>query len=991
MYEKEFKQIMDASEKNALTVFVGAGVSRLSGAPSWKELIEAFHDELNQSGDVSVDDYLRIPQIYYYSVKGNKEKYYSFIKSCFAGDELSPNDVHRMLFDLRPCSFITTNFDDLLEKAAIQCCMSYKTVACDNEVPEIYGDRYILKIHGDLEHENIILKEEDYLNYSENFKLIETLLKSIFSTNTVLMVGYSLNDYNIKLILNWAKVLLKDHFNKPIFIYTDDNKLSKDELTYHESRGLSVIEYYKCDVGAEAYEDFIERYKVVLRSIKNSHEEVAEGKKEEELFDILYLRLAPLDELWALKPSDLYSRLSDFVWVELSGTVRQKPDKADLFKYFLKLNAMGADERNTLPPETLKKYDTIVSVLSKSHVTLYHGFDKAKQTETIKLIGIELPFADELCLTFNYQGMLEVVKGTYASTRKNYKKAFYFARLNKFNEAYQLLKTVASNAYAENDLLLYYLAQTNAYCVFSAMKSISSGIVYYRYYPLFEERDIIDMSTERIERLFESLSQEFRRTYKCLEDLGSANILYKISYDSTNDARKLQRSIEMNTIEMGMTTTDKLIAGFNSNLHFLLGNGLYLDEYEEFKNTARGIMEQLIYKYSVQDQKMLFNSELREKFLSRVQFDYVDFYCFVEYFEAKELTRIFNKFDIKEIHFENPDKVYRSILNIVDYYDKVVSHSRERIEKYPYETRLKTCLALMSYISIPQEIVDRLCEVFLKYEFREIYIDDKILFLDRQILSRGMSSYNTAKTIENRLIKYMDEHIRAVEKGEDLRLFSTSSHISYSNLVHYIQPRPSQTRLAKRLNKILKIGIEKFPFDIYDNCYQYLSNNMKKKLVVDMKKSLQKHFDMRYFGFLAAVKSHIGKDIYDVLQAHLDDSLEAKDSSGGLFLWPSRDKYSDLIDVGCWYRMGLLPSGLFQKYLGCCDLFDFLYEYNNFDFSKFNVQWLLRLSDRVVAKICEEITVKEKLRSSVVAVIRDGSLEPGQEKKLYKVLITYLC
>ena len=37
--------------------------------------------------------------------------------------------------------------------------------------------------------ENIVLKEEDYLNYSENFKLTETLLKSIFSTKSLYKVS----------------------------------------------------------------------------------------------------------------------------------------------------------------------------------------------------------------------------------------------------------------------------------------------------------------------------------------------------------------------------------------------------------------------------------------------------------------------------------------------------------------------------------------------------------------------------------------------------------------------------------------------------------------------------------------------------------------------------------------------------------------------------------------------------------------------------------
>ena len=41
MYEKELQRILNASQNNALTFFVGAGVSALSGAPTWKALIHA--------------------------------------------------------------------------------------------------------------------------------------------------------------------------------------------------------------------------------------------------------------------------------------------------------------------------------------------------------------------------------------------------------------------------------------------------------------------------------------------------------------------------------------------------------------------------------------------------------------------------------------------------------------------------------------------------------------------------------------------------------------------------------------------------------------------------------------------------------------------------------------------------------------------------------------------------------------------------------------
>ena len=48
MYEKELQRILTASQNNALTFFVGAGVSALSRAPTWKGRIHAISDKFGR-------------------------------------------------------------------------------------------------------------------------------------------------------------------------------------------------------------------------------------------------------------------------------------------------------------------------------------------------------------------------------------------------------------------------------------------------------------------------------------------------------------------------------------------------------------------------------------------------------------------------------------------------------------------------------------------------------------------------------------------------------------------------------------------------------------------------------------------------------------------------------------------------------------------------------------------------------------------------------
>ena len=128
MYESELSRILDASRNNALTFFVGAGVSALSGAPTWKGLIDALCNEIARKTkeEYSSDEYLQIPQMYYYSIDRNEEKYHDFVKARINSTDLHPNRMHQEMLKLNPASFITTNYDTLLEDSATQYCQSYR-------------------------------------------------------------------------------------------------------------------------------------------------------------------------------------------------------------------------------------------------------------------------------------------------------------------------------------------------------------------------------------------------------------------------------------------------------------------------------------------------------------------------------------------------------------------------------------------------------------------------------------------------------------------------------------------------------------------------------------------------------------------------------------------------------------------------------------------------------------------------------------------------
>ncbi|OUP15886.1 hypothetical protein B5F30_04405 [Lactobacillus johnsonii] len=172
-YEESKRIIREAQVNNKLVLFVGAGVSIDSGMPSWKSAI----DEVKHRLGIEEDDYLKIPQ-YYYDARGKKE-YTALMRKIFKyGKPLPIKTVHRKIMQFNASTIITTNYDHLIEQAAEENAEVRQVISCDSDLPYETASKELIKMHGDFEHDNFVLKEDDYLYYASNFKLIENYIKS---------------------------------------------------------------------------------------------------------------------------------------------------------------------------------------------------------------------------------------------------------------------------------------------------------------------------------------------------------------------------------------------------------------------------------------------------------------------------------------------------------------------------------------------------------------------------------------------------------------------------------------------------------------------------------------------------------------------------------------------------------------------------------------------------------------------------------------------
>lgn len=97
---------------------------------------------------------------------------------------------------------ITTNYDQFIELLFQN---EYK--AFINQSDYFYSDNYnfaeIYKIHGCLTNPNsLIITEEDYIDFNNKSYLTTSKLLQILSNNPIVFIGYSLNDEDIKSIIN---------------------------------------------------------------------------------------------------------------------------------------------------------------------------------------------------------------------------------------------------------------------------------------------------------------------------------------------------------------------------------------------------------------------------------------------------------------------------------------------------------------------------------------------------------------------------------------------------------------------------------------------------------------------------------------------------------------------------------------------------------------------------------------------------------------------
>lgn len=294
----DIQSIRNAKDNDSLTVFIGAGFSKFAETdtikfPSWEELMMPFKKDLQ----TTETDYLKVAQLY--AIEFGEYRLYEKLKDIIPL-HANPSDLHIELFNLKPRYVITTNFDNLLEKTINEQGLIYDIIKSDEDFVKSTLPQKLIKIHGDLDSHNIVFKEDDYLNYADNRPLLDNFLRHILSSTTVLFLGYSYGDNNIKQISKWIEKQSK--VSPPrLMLKLEENK---SEMKYLHNHHIRVI--YSIPKNNEKL-NFKSLYEEFFQSV---HIENLNFNDDSLVVDYFYNKIKHLDELNVLLPEYIINSLS---------------------------------------------------------------------------------------------------------------------------------------------------------------------------------------------------------------------------------------------------------------------------------------------------------------------------------------------------------------------------------------------------------------------------------------------------------------------------------------------------------------------------------------------------------------------------------------------------------------------------------------------------------------------------------------------------------
>lgn len=263
------------AQLNKAAFFIGAGISVPYGLPDFYQLIREMAE-----GKIDLDietrhNYPEIAQYILNACANDKTKILQEIRARF---NIKYDKKLSTYLDSISKSTITTiwttNYDTLIEQSLDDCEKKYITKNKDEIFQrefENYGKTEVLKIHGDINSNDVIITKNDYEDFNISHKVTIRRLENDLMTKSLLFIGYSYTDANIQNIVNNVRQLTEGKADNNHYMILskaekgNDAKLQKLWIRDLERYGIQV---YILEDGFNELKDILKQ--ISLKSKGNS-------------------------------------------------------------------------------------------------------------------------------------------------------------------------------------------------------------------------------------------------------------------------------------------------------------------------------------------------------------------------------------------------------------------------------------------------------------------------------------------------------------------------------------------------------------------------------------------------------------------------------------------------------------------------------------------------------------------------------------------------
>jgi hypothetical protein len=205
-------------------IFLGSGASAGSlGAdgvtrpPTWNNFLEGLINIMNDKRDerfirdlLAKEKFLDAAEVILENV--SPANYTDYLRNTLQLPRFRPSAIHEAVFKIDPKIVITTNYDDIYDNYCKLGASANGYNICRQNENHLVSDlrspyRSIVKSHGCISNiaDTILTRSQFFearLKYSNFYKILD----SLFLTNTILFIGYSVTDPDIQLVLENANI-----------------------------------------------------------------------------------------------------------------------------------------------------------------------------------------------------------------------------------------------------------------------------------------------------------------------------------------------------------------------------------------------------------------------------------------------------------------------------------------------------------------------------------------------------------------------------------------------------------------------------------------------------------------------------------------------------------------------------------------------------------------------------------------------------------------